>query len=127
MHGEGRVQPRARDVLRLKWKSNQGKPFRACFAHLTPPRFRLGTVRNFDILQRADDPHGEEGIIPRKPILDSSDEFDRSANKLLRLAALEADLNAVVEQMHAELSHHGNVSEESAEQVRLLLQRARLL
>jgi len=87
----------------------------------------LGAVRNFDILQRADDPHGEEGIIPRNPIHDSSDKFDRSANKLLRLAALEADLNAVVDQMHAELSQHGNVSEESAEQVRLLLQRARLL
>ena len=50
--------------------------------------------------------------------------FKDPARKLLSLASLEADLDAVVDFIEAEWQLHGTVRRESAEQVHTLLQRA---
>jgi hypothetical protein len=56
--------------------------------------------------------------------LGSSGGFKDPAQKLLSLASLEADLDAVVDSIEAEWQLHGTVRRESAEQVHTLLQRA---
>jgi len=64
------------------------------------------------------------GVISEEPILSSSCGFKDPAQKLLSLANLEADLDALVDSIEAEWRLHGTVRRESAEQVHALLERA---
>jgi len=77
--------------------------------------------------QAPNDPQGKEDVIPKSLILGPSEELNRRASKLSRLAALEAELNAIVERMRRDWARSRSVSEDTAEQLHLLLKRARLL
>ena len=63
----------------------------------------------------------------RTAISGSGDACTASTDTLPGLAQLEADLNAVVEEMQSEWRQHGAISLESAERVHVLLLRARAL
>jgi len=56
--------------------------------------------------------------------LSSGGGFKDPAQKLLSLASLETDLDALVNSIEAEWQLHGTVRRESAEQVHALLERA---
>ena len=66
-------------------------------------------------------------IISGALILGSNGSQERSTSKLLSLARLEAELNAVVDRLESDWQLYGIVRKELAEELRELLMRARSL
>jgi len=66
-------------------------------------------------------------IISGALILGSNGSQERSTSKLLNLARLEAELNAVVDRLESDWQLYGIVRKELAEELRELLMRARSL